>query len=201
MQRFAVPIVVFLLAAPAMAQVSDSPAQAPGGVYRLEGAHSQLLFSVLHGGLTDYYGRFDKLSGTLTFDSHQPEKSTVSIQVDTASVDTPSAGLNNELQGPDVFDAAKFGDAVFKSTSIARSSPTAGTITGDLTLHGVTKPVTLDATFTGGEANPLGSGYSVGFKATATIKRTDFGITGMRWEPFVGDDVKLIIVAMFDHER
>lgn len=201
MQRFAVPIVVCLLAAPAMAQVSPGPAEAPSGTYRLEAAHSQLLFSVLHGGLTDYYGRFDKLSGTLTFDSHQPEKSTVTVQVDTASVDTPSSGLNNELQGPDVFDAAKFGDATFKSTAVTRTGATTGTVTGELTLHGVTRPVTLDATFTGGEPNPLGGGYSVGFRATATIRRTDFGITGMRWEPFVSDDVKLIIAAMFDREK
>src|SRR5512146_2088669 len=102
-----------LLAMPAAAQVSTDPARAPAGSYRLEGAHSQVLFSILHGGLTDYYGRFDKLSGTLTFDPAQLEGSSVAIAIDTAGIDTPSAALNNELRGPDVFDSEKFGTAMF----------------------------------------------------------------------------------------
>lgn len=188
------------VAMPALAQVTTDPAALPAGAYKLETAHSQLLFSIAHLGLTDYYGRFDKLSGTLHFDPHQPEHSTVSVSVDPASVDTPSADLNRELSGPDVFDAQKFPEATFHSTTVTRTGPTTGQIVGDLTLHGVTRKVTLLATFSGGAPDPLSGGTAVGFRATGKIKRSDFGITSMRWEPMVGDDVTLIIDAMFDSE-
>ena len=82
-----------------------------------------------------------------------------------------------------------------------RTDATHGTITGDLTIRDVTKPVTLDVTFTGTELNPLDDSRVLGFQATATIKRSDFGMTGMIWEPLVGDDVKLIIEAMFQQRE
>jgi polyisoprenoid-binding protein YceI len=194
-------VAILLLATPAWAQLSSDPAKAPSGAYKLETAHSQILFSVLHLGLTDYYGRFDRATGTLNFDASQPERSSISVSIDPASADTASPNLNGELSGPNVFDTAKFPAATFVSTSIARTGPTTGRITGNLTLRGVTRRVVLDTTFTGSEPNPMSDGYSLGFKATTTIKRTDFGITGMRWEPMVGDDVTLIIDAMFDQEK
>jgi polyisoprenoid-binding protein YceI len=189
------------IATPVGAQIATDPASAPDGTYRLETAHSQLLFSIVHLGLTDYYGRFDRLTGTLSFDAHRPERSALSVSVDPASVDTQSVQLNNELSGPDVFDAAKFPAASFRSRAILRTGPSSGQVIGDLTLHGVTRKITLNATFTGGAPNPLSGGYALGFKATGTIKRSDFGITGMRWEPMVSDDVTLIIEAMFDQEQ
>jgi polyisoprenoid-binding protein YceI len=190
-----------VVSSPAAAQLSGNPAQAPADVYRMDTAHSQLLFSVLHLGLTDYYGRFDRISGSLTFDPSHPENSAVDISVDPSSVDTASAELNHELAGPNVFNADKFDTATFKSTSVQRTGPATGRMTGDLTLRGVTKPVELDVTFIGGELNPMGNGYALGFKASGTIKRSDFGITGMRWEPMVSDAVTLTIEAMFDQEK
>jgi polyisoprenoid-binding protein YceI len=191
---------VALIATPVCAQVTADPAAAPSGAYNLEAAHSQLLFSIVHLGLTDYYGRFDRLSGTLTFDTQHPERSSVTVSVDPASVDTQSAQLNGELAGPNVFDAQRFPAATFHSTAITRTGASGGQITGDLTLHGVTRKISLAATFSGSTPDPLSGGTALGFKATGTIKRSDFGITGMRWEPMVGDDVTLIIDAMFDSE-
>jgi polyisoprenoid-binding protein YceI len=185
----------------ATAQVSTDAAKVPAGVYQLQSSHSQLLFSILHIGLTDYYGRFDHLSGTLNFDSTHPENSLVSVTVDTASVDTPSPQLNMDLKSADVFDTNKYPQASFKSVSITRTGVVTGKILGDLTLHGFTKRVSLDVTFSGGEPDPLSSSYAIGFRASGTIKRTDFGLTGMPWEPMVGDDVTLIIQAMFDQEK
>jgi polyisoprenoid-binding protein YceI len=72
---------------------------------------------------------------------------------------------------------------------------------GTLTIKGVTKPVSLDVVFSGGEEDPLNGDFALGFKATGTIKRTDFGLTGMEWEPLVGDDVSLIIQAMFERRK
>lgn len=191
-----------VLAVAANAQnVSPDVKQAPTGRYGLETRHSQVLFSILHQGTTNYYGRFDRLSGTMNFDAAEPEKSTVAITIDTGSVDTPSPQLNTTLSGPDVFDAAKFPRATFTSTSIVRTGPRTGKVTGDLTIRNVTKPVTLDVTFHGGNMNPMSDSYAIGFSASTTIKRTDFGITGMRWEPLVSDDVKLIIEAMFVQQK
>lgn len=180
---------------------SKDPSHAPNGAYRLEASHGQIMFAIAHLGLTDYYGRFDKLSGTLDFDANEPEKSAVTITIAANSVDTPSERLNDELKGPSVFAADQFPNATFKSVSVVRTGPDTGRITGNLTLKGVTKPVTLDATFLGGEPDPLNEAYALGFRANATIKRSDFGITGMVWEPLVGDDVKLIIEVMFEHEK
>jgi len=188
------------LAGPALAQSSD-PRQAPTGSYSLETRHSQVLFAIPHLGITDYYGRFDKLSGTLSYNSAAPEKSAVSVTIDMTSIDTPSRELMSELMGANVFDSTKYPTATFKSTSVTRTGPTTGTITGDLTLHGVTRPVTLDATFGGVTSDPVSGADDIGFHATATLKRTDFGLTGMVWESFVGDDVKLTIEAMFQHKK
>jgi polyisoprenoid-binding protein YceI len=181
--------------------VSKDPSRAPNGTYRLDSAHSQLLFSIAHLGLTDYYGRFDKLSGTLNFDANEPEKSAASITIATDSVSTPSNRLNDELKSTNVFSVGQFPTASFKTTSIVRTGPETGRITGDLTIKGVTKPVTLDAVFGGSEDDPLKGSHAVGFRATATIKRTDFGLTGMVWEPLVGNDVNLTIEALFEHEK
>ena len=200
--RFAlIPVLVALAALPAAADdVSMDASQAESGTYRLETAHTQILFSIRHIGLTDYYGRFDKMSGTLNYNSGQPEHSAVSISIDTGSIDTPSARLNDTLKGADVFNTVKFPDATFKSTGLKRIDASHGTITGDLTMRGVTKPVTLNVTFTGVERNPLDDSRVLGFHAETTIKRSDFGITGMVWEPLVGDDIKIIIEAMFQRE-
>ncbi len=186
----------------ALAQTaSKDPNLAPNGAYRLEAAHSQLLFSISHIGLTDYYGRFDKLTGTLAFDAHQPEKSAVAIAIAADSIDTPSGRLNDELKSSSVFAVDQFPSATFKSTSIVRTGSDTGRITGDLTIKGVTRPVTLDVVFSGSETDPLNDAYALGFHATATIKRSAFGITGMVWEPLVGNDVGLIIEAVFEREK
>ena len=100
--------------------VSTDTSLAPTGAYNLDPSHSQLLFSIVHLGLTDYYGRFDRLSGTLNFDPKSPEKSNVAVTIDTTSVDTPSGGVNDELKGT-VFGTRAFPTATFKSTAITRT--------------------------------------------------------------------------------
>lgn len=200
--RFAlVPVLAVLLAMPAAADdVSMDASQAESGAYRLETSHTQILFSIRHMGLTEYYGRFDKMSGTLNYNAGQPEHSAVNVTIDTGSVDTPSARLNDTLKGADVFNTEKFPQATFKSTGMTRTDASHGTITGDLTIRGVTKPVTLNVTFTGTENDPLDDSRVLGFHAETTVKRSDFGITGMVWEPLVGNDIHIIIEAMFQRE-
>ena len=193
--------VCFALAAPgAAAGVAMNPAQAPNGAYRLDSMHSVVLFSVRHMGLTEYYGRFDNVSGTLDYDGNEPDRSHVTVTIAMDSADTPSALLNRDLKGAGVFDAAKFPQARFVSTGIVRTGADHGRITGNLTIRNVTKPVTLDASFAGTARNALDDAPTLGFHATATIKRSDFGLTGMVWSPLVGDDVTLTIEAVFEQE-
>lgn len=189
------------LAAPALAQTSADPKQAPTGSYSMDVRHTQVLFAIPHLGITDYYGRFDKATGNLNFNSGTPEKSSVSVTIDMTSIDTPSHELIGELMGASVFNTAAFPTATFKSTAVTRTGPGSGTITGDLTLHGVTRPVTLDATFGGLTTDPFSGADDIGFRATTALKRTDFGITGMVWEGVVGDEVKLTIEAMFQRSK
>ena len=181
--------------------VSTDPKKAPAGAYQVETHHTLVLFAIPHLGLTDYYGRFEKISGTLNFNPGAPEKSFVDVSIDTSSANVMSAELINELVGPSVFDSAHFPTATFKSTSIERTGSNTGRMTGDLTIHGVTKPVTFDVTFNGGLQAPIGNAYEIGFHATATVKRSDFGLDKMMWKSFVGDDVKLIIEALFTQPK
>ena len=195
-------LAVAVIASGAAAQnVSKDPTHAPNGAYKLETEHSLVVFSIAHLGLTDYYGRFDRLSGTLNFDANEPEKSATDISIDTGSVDTPSSRLNDMLKDGGFFASSDFPNATFKSKAITRTGPDTGTITGDLTIKGVTKPVVLDAVFHGGGPDPLTGNYALGFHASGTIKRSDYGLTNTIWSSFVGDDVHLVIEAMFKQEK
>ena len=198
---FAVLLVASLGSTAFAADISKDPVQAPSGTYKLETQHSLVLFSVLHTGLTDYYGRFDRLQGSLRFDGNSPEKSGTIITIDTTSVDTPSTRLNDTLKDASVFSSTQFPTAVFKSTAITRTGPDTGRIEGMLTMKGMTKPVVLDAVFRGGALNPLTGKYALGFHATGVVKRSDFGMTSAIWSPFVSDDVTLTIEAMFEQEK
>ena len=182
------------------AGVSTDPKQAPAGAYQIEPRHTVVLFAIPHLGI-DYYGRFEKTSGTLNFQPGAPEKSAVSITIDTSSINVPSSELLTELVAPDAFDTAKFPQATFESKGIERTGTNTGRMTGDLTIHGVTKPATFEVSFNGGELSPFGPGYLLGFHATATIKRSDFGLDKMRWTGFVGDDVKLTIEVLFQKQK
>lgn len=189
-------------AASASAQtVSKDPSRAPSGAYKIDSAHTLILFSLLHLDLTEYVGRIDRISGTLNFDANEPEKSSTDITADMDSIDTPSGRLNDDLKGPGVFDTAQFPTTTFKSTSLTRTGPDTGRMTGDLTIKGITKPVVFDVVFHGGAASPINGDYMLGFHASTVIKRTDFGLTGMIWNSFVGNDVTLTIEAAFDHAK
>jgi polyisoprenoid-binding protein YceI len=187
-------------AVPVSAQsVSKDATQAPAGTYTVNDDHTQVLFSILHLGLTEFHGRFDRVSGTLTFDGTQPERSALSVTIDTTRLDTTSVRLNNDLKA--VFRTQQFPTAVFKSTAITRTGADTGRISGTLTLRDVTKPVILDVTFNGGRKPPLSDGYSLGFHANGTIRRSDFGLDQMIWSHMVGDEVNLTIEAQFDQQK
>ena len=168
----------------------------PKATYNLDPAHTNIIFVINHLGFSNMIGRFDTIGGALDFNSKKPEKSKLTVKVDAASVDTKVAKLDEHLKGADFFDVAKYPDIKFKSTKVEKLSDSTGKITGDLTLHGVTKPVTLDVTFHGAGPHMMTKAMVLGFGAKATIKRSDFGIS--QYVPMVGDEVTLIIESEFD---
>ncbi len=196
-------LAVWLVSTGAQAQTAAiNPALAPSGRYRVVRDHTQVVFSAMHLGLSPYYGRLGGATGTLTFSPLDPSRSALAIELDTKSIATMSDAVSRALCADDAFACAKSPKIGFKSTAIKRTGDTAGEITGDLTIAGVTKPVTLTARFHGGMQGPLGQdNYQLGFSAEATIKRSEFGLTRMIWSPTVGDDIRLFIAAEFEQDQ
>lgn len=170
-----------------------APAEVRAGVYTLDPAHSKITWSVSHMGFSTYVGQFAKVDGQLTLDPRRPEASQLAVTVDANSVGTLNEALDKHLKTADFLDTAKFPTATFKATQIKVTGDRTADITGDLTLHGVTRPVTLEAEFNQAGVNPLDKTYSLGFDAEAKIKRSDFGMTA--YLPGVGDEVELEIEA------
>ncbi|QOF96698.1 polyisoprenoid-binding protein [Novacetimonas hansenii] len=182
----------------ASAQVVTSAAQAQSGTYDVEPGHTQVGFSVLHFGFTNYLGIFSNVSGTLILDPKNPTTSKLSVTIPVDSIQTTSSKLNDELKGTQWFDAAKFPNATFESTSIHVTGRNDALVTGNLTLHGVTKPETLKVHFIGAGINALDKKYTTGFEATGTLKRSDFGVK--MYVPYVSDEVQLRINGAFEKQ-
>jgi polyisoprenoid-binding protein YceI len=188
---------VLALASGAQAQVANpDPAAVQSGAYKIEPGHTRVLFSLSHLGFTTYYGEFPGASGQLNLDAAHPDRSRLDVTVPVAGVWTPSAKLNEELVSADWLGAAANPNIAFHSTAIRRTGPRTAEVVGDLTLHGVTKPVTLKATFNAAGVNPLSKAYTTGFEVSGLIKRSDFGVS--KYVPLVGDEVTLTISAAFE---
>jgi polyisoprenoid-binding protein YceI len=160
----------------------------------IDPVHTNILFIADHLGYSRMIGQFQEFSGEFTFDGQTVENSAVSVTIRTASVDTDDQARDDHLRSPDFFNAAEFPEMSFASTAIERTGDKTGKITGDLTLLGVTKPVTLEVTFNQKAPHPLPqySGVEVaGFSATTTIKRSDFGMS--TFVPAIGDEIEIIL--------
>jgi polyisoprenoid-binding protein YceI len=188
--------------APVSAPGSRNPAAVSGGTYSVDPDHSLVVWTVDHLGFSPYTGIFGDVTGTLILDPRKPGAAKVDVTIPVSKVVTASAGLTQHLLRPgkgggkpDFFGASP-ADARFVSTRVAVAGQKAR-ITGDLTLNGVTRPVVLDASFYGAGKMPAGMGgqENVGFRATGTIVRSQFGL-GFA-VPMVGDEVKLDISAAF----
>lgn len=191
---------LLLVAAPAMAQtpaitVSKDAAAQPSGLYKLDPTHTSVVWKVLHMGVSKYTARFDKVDGTLEFNPADPTKSVLKVQIPTASVSTGNADFDKEIAGPKFLGGDKTPTITFDSTQITKTGPDTGTVTGNLTLNGVTKPVTLDVTFYGGIVHPMGMGHDIGFSAKTKFKRSDFNV--VQYVPMVGDEVEIAIETEF----
>jgi polyisoprenoid-binding protein YceI len=163
-----------VLAAISVAVLSTS-AMAADFVVDTKGAHASINFRIKHLGFSWLTGRFDTFSGKFSFDDKNPSASKVKIEIDTASVNTNLAERDKHLRGGDLLDVDMFPTAVFESTSVKPSGSDKATIIGNLTLHGVTKEVVIEAERIGGGADPWG-GYREGFTGTTKFTLADFGI-------------------------
>lgn len=189
-------VAVLLLTASSAIAADTNPAAVTAGRFAVEPAHTRIQFAVDHFGFSTWYGDFTGASGSLTLDPANVAAAKVDISIPTASVSTTNTVLDGELKSADWFDAAKYPVIRFVSTKVVQTAPNKADITGDLTFHGVTKPVTLSATFVGSGDNPLSKKYTVGFNAAATLNRSDYGVK--TYVPMVGDETTLRISAAFE---
>ena len=203
MRKFLIPAAALIAIAGGsvvIAQGAATPgtkdvAKVTGGTYAVEPSHTQIVFAYDHMGFTNNLGVIAQPTGTLTLDKANPAASKVSIDIPVANLKTGIPALDTHLMKPEFFDSAKFATATFVSTSVKPDGATGADITGNLTIKGITKPVTLDAEFYGAGANPMNKKENIGFVATGTIKRSDFGMSMA--VPVVGDTVELKIIAAF----
>lgn len=176
----------------------------PAGAYTLDPAHSTFMFSVSHLGFSNFTGWFDSFTADLRLDPANPSAAMLSASVDPASltIHAPPAGFQEELRGAQYLDAKQFPQIIFKSTAITMDGPNTAQVTGDLTLHGITKPVTLSMTYNGGyEGHVYEPRARIGFSARGVFKRSDFGIGGgvpkEGSNMGVSDEVRIMIEAEF----
>jgi polyisoprenoid-binding protein YceI len=158
--------------------------------YKLDPAHTSVVFRIKHLGVAYVYGRFNGPTGSFVFDESSPSKNSIQMQVDAQNVDTAVQKRDNHLKSPDFFNAGEHPLITFKSTSVKKSGADTYEITGDLTLLGKTKPITVKARQTGTGKDPWGN-FRRGFEASFTVNRSDFGMDFMM--KVVADDVLLTV--------
>jgi polyisoprenoid-binding protein YceI len=179
--------------------VSSDPAAVQAGAYHVEPFHTRVQFTVNHFGFTHYWGDVTGASGKLDLDPKNPAASKVAVSIPVASISTTNPKLDGELKSPMFLDGTTYPTITFTSTKVTPTGPTTATIVGDLTLHGVTRPVTLNATFNASGANPMSKAITVGFDAEGHLNRSDFGVK--TYVPVVSDQVDIRISAAFEKDK
>lgn len=159
----------------AVGLLAGNAAQAEDYTIDTEGMHAFVQFRIQHLGYSWLYGRFDKFSGNFSYDEAKPETAKVEVSIDTTSVNSNHAERDKHLRSDDFLDVEKFPEAKFVSTKFTPGADGAGKLEGDLTLHGITKPVTLDVKQIGAGEDPWG-GFRRGFEGSTKFALKDFGI-------------------------
>jgi polyisoprenoid-binding protein YceI len=157
--------------------------------FKVDSAHSFIVFKISHLGVSSAWGRFNDPQGTVVWDDNDPSKGRIEVTVQTAKVDTGNSKRDQHLKSPDFFNAAQFPTLTFKSKSITKKGEGEFEVAGDLTVHGVTKPITVTVKKIG-EGDKGGQfGYRAGWETTFTVKRSDFGMNFMPGG--IGDEVTI----------
>lgn len=162
--------------------------------YTLDPGHTQVEFGWNHFGFSNPTAQFGKIEGTLDYDQADPTKASVKVTLDLGSINSNVVKLDEHLENADFFDAAKYPTATFTSTKVEKgATPDTLKVTGDLDLHGVTRPVVLNVTVNKVGEHGMLKAPAAGFDATATIKRSEWGIG--KYAPMVSDDIRIRITT------
>ena len=175
--------------------VSQNETRVPPGRYTIDPDHTSITFDVDHFKYTRFTIRFDRKQGQLDWNEGGLDKSTTSVTIDAASIDTNVPLLDKMVKSDSLLDVTRYPEIRFASTRFERTGESRGTLTGDLTIRGVTQPVTLDVTFNGFAPDPLTKKDTLGFSADGHFSRGKFGLS--TWYPAVGDDIHVRIQAEF----
>jgi polyisoprenoid-binding protein YceI len=168
------------------------PASAESAVYEVDPVHTSVYFKISHLGFSSLFGRFNSVDGSVVFDPDDPEAGGVKLIIEAASVDTKHEERDEHLRSPDFFNSREFPRITFRSTRIEATGNSRALVTGDLTLLGVTRPVTMEVTYNAMGPYPFVPGQiRIGFSATGSVRRSDFGMTYQLDN--VGDEVTLFI--------
>jgi len=180
-----------LCALSTIATLLVSATSVPAADYTIDPSHSHILFMIDHLGFAKIVGLFSDFSGTLSFDANNVSASKLSVAVKAESLQTQFAPRDKDLKGADWFNTTEFPEMTYVGSEFLKKDERTGTVTGKLTLHGTTKPVTLNVVLNKVGQNPLDKINSAGFSARGTLKRSDFGMKTFLGQ--IGDDVDLII--------
>ncbi|MBB5398947.1 polyisoprenoid-binding protein YceI [Paraburkholderia youngii] len=175
--------------------VSQNEARVPPGRYDIDQDHTSITFDIDHFKYTRFTMRFNRKQGELDWNDGGLDRSTASVAIDAASIDTNVPLLDKMVKSDSMLDVARYPQIRFASTRFERTGEARGTLSGDLTIRGVTQPVTLDVTFNGFAPDPLTKKDTLGFSADGHFSRAKFGLT--TWYPAVGDDIHVRIQAEF----
>jgi polyisoprenoid-binding protein YceI len=179
----------------ALAQTTTSPAAVQAGTYKLDPAHGKITWSITHFGFSTYVGQFAHVDATLKLDPKALGATALDVTIDNNSLGTLNAALDTHLKSKDFLDVATFPTATFHATKVTPTGEKTADIAGDLTLHGVTRPVVVHATFNQAGVNPIDKKYELGFAGSAEILRSEFGIKS--YLPAISDKVTLTMEAEF----
>jgi polyisoprenoid-binding protein YceI len=186
-------------APPGLSEDGSRPSAAAAiepGVYKLDPSHAYLSFSYSHLGLSHPKLRFREFEADMTLDGQEMKNSRVAIEINAGSIDSAVAAFDDELKGEGFFDVDNYPSINFISTSYEETSPTTGHLSGELTIKGVSRPVTLDVTINNAAVNPMSNKPQIGFTAKGTLLRSEFGFdAGL---PMIGDEVSLVVQTEFE---
>jgi len=183
-------------ALPALAQAPAAPDDLPAGVYVIDTKETLVRYGTIHMGFNEFWGTFPGATGTLTLDPKAVAAAKLDVTIPIVGVETTNRELNAELFSDEFFDGEKHPVMHFVSTGVTRTGPRTAKVAGDLTMHGVTRPLVLDVTFNAAGPNAFSKVLTLGFSAVGRVKRSDFGLG--KFVPIVSDETTITISAAFE---
>lgn len=193
---FVLALVWVVAAPPAGAQALPGMSDLPAGTYTVDSKETLVRYEVLHFGSSDYWGTFPGATGTMKLDPRNLGATQLEVKIPVATVETTNRELDGELFSDEFFDGEKYPYLSFVATDTRRTGPRTVAISGKLSMHNVTLPIVLNATYIGGGPSPFDSKQIIiGFRATASVKRSDFGLG--KYVPIVSDETRIVVSVAF----